>query len=78
MLTRTEAERQQQIKVYGNFPQNTEFCHPRHVNDNVAWAVIKHVGGQKGVVAGYIVESTFYIVFLDRNHKFWISEKKHT
>ncbi len=77
-LTRSEAELQQQIKVYGDFPPKTDFFHPKHVNQNVAWAVIKAVGGQKIVVAGYIVESTFYVVFLDKNHRFWISEKKHT
>ncbi|OAI16739.1 MULTISPECIES: hypothetical protein [Methylomonas] len=77
-LTRAEAENQQQLKVYGDFPPNSDFFCPKHVNQKVAWAVIKAVGGQKGVVAGYIVESTFYIVFLDKNHRFWISEKKHT
>lgn len=77
-LTRAEAEKQQQIKVYGDFPPNTDFICPKYVSQDVAWAVIKTVGGQRGVVAGYIVESTFYIVFLDKNHRFWISEKKHT
>jgi hypothetical protein len=23
-------------------------------------------------------ENTFYIIFLDKNHQFWITEKKHT
>jgi hypothetical protein len=79
-LTRDEATKQQQIKIYGDFPKDkdTDFHHPKHVDDNVAWSVIKAVGGQKGVVAGYIVESTFYVVFLDQNHRFWISKKKHT
>jgi len=62
-LTRDEAVKQKQIKIYGDFPPKTEFIHPQHVNNNVTWAVIKTVGGQKGVVAGYIIESTFYIVF---------------
>ena len=77
-LTRDEAIKQQQIKIYGDFPINTDFYHPKHVDDNVAWSVIKAVGGQKGVIAGYIVENTFYIVFLDQNHRFWVSRKKHT
>lgn len=40
--------------------------------------VITSIGGQKGRVAGYMKENTFYIVFLDKNHQFWITEKKHT
>lgn len=77
-LTRAEAEKQQQIKIYGDFPLITDFSHPKHIDPHVSWGVIKSVGGQKGCIAGYIVESTFYIVFLDKDHKFWISKKKHT
>jgi len=77
-LTRDEAEKQQQITIYGDFPSKTDFFHPKHVDQNVAWAVIKAVGGQQGRVAGYIVENTFYIVFLDKEHRFYISEKKNT
>lgn len=78
-LTRDEATTQQQIKIYGDFPPNdkTDFKHPKHVDNHVAWAVIEGIGG-KPRVAGYIVESTFYVVFLDSKHKFWISELKHT
>ena len=79
-LTRNDACKQEQIKIYGDFPpqSQTDFFHPQHVDPNVTWGVIKAIGGQKGIVAGYIVENTFYIVFLDRNHRFWISNKKHT
>jgi len=76
-LTRDEAEKQQLIKVYGDFPLKTDFFHPSHVNEHVAWGVMKKIGGQKGTIAGYLVENTFYVVFLDKEHKFWISEKKH-
>ena len=79
-LTRKEAEEQKQIKVYGDFPDDkiTDFFHPKHVDDNVAWGVIKAVGGQVGTMAGFIVESTFYVVFFDKNHRFWIAQKKNT
>jgi hypothetical protein len=77
-LTRGEAEKQQQIKIYGDFPPKTDFFHPKHIDEHVAWGVIKAVGGQKGTVAGYIVENTFYVVFFDKHHRFWITEKKHT
>lgn len=63
-LTRDEATKQQQIKIYGDFPPSnkTEFTHPRHVEENVAWGVIENIGGRPRV-AGYIVENTFYVVF---------------
>ena len=63
---------------YGDFPPpaKTDFTHPRHVPDDAKWARI-HVNG-KQVIAGHIFKNTFYIVFLDRDHRFWISEKKHT
>jgi hypothetical protein len=77
-LSRDEAVKQAQIKVYGDFPPKTDFTHPKHVDQHVSWGVIKSIGGQKGTVAGYIIENTFYIVFLDQNHRFWISEKKNT
>ena len=78
-LTRDEAVNQQQIKIYGDFPpkSKTTFSHPQHVEQNVAWAVIEGIGG-KPRVAGFVAESTFYIVFLDSEHEFWISAKKHT
>ncbi|EOX3944469.1 hypothetical protein ACPHXT_002966 [Vibrio alginolyticus] len=78
-LTRDEAIFQKQIKIYGNFPpkDKTDFKHPSHVEDNVAWGVIENIGGLPRV-AGFIQESTFYIVFLDSKHRFWISTLKHT
>ncbi|UVK81332.1 hypothetical protein LOY46_17365 [Pseudomonas sichuanensis] len=79
-LTRAEAVQQAQLKFYNDFPpkNSTEFFHPSHVGEDVCWGVMKHVGGQVGTVAGYLVENVFHVVFLDMNHKFWISKKKHT
>lgn len=78
-LTRDEAVNQQQIKIYGDFPpkDKTDFFHPKHVDDDVPWAVIEGISGLVRV-AGFIQENTFYIVFLDSMHKFWISKLKHT
>ncbi|HDZ9145655.1 hypothetical protein B4939_19160 [Vibrio cholerae] len=74
VLTREEALTQKQLKNYGDFPPNskTDFFHPAHVEKNVAWGVIEGIGGLPRV-AGFIQESTFYVVFLDSNHRFWIS-----
>lgn len=79
-LTRHEAESQKLIKIYGDFPQpeNTQYSYPKHIEENVAWGVISSIGGQKSRIAGYLIENTFYIVFLDKEHQFWLSKKKNT
>jgi hypothetical protein len=78
-LTRNEACNQQQIKIYGDFPPKakTDFILPDYFDKHLTWGVIESLGGLPRV-AGYVSENTFYIVFLDSNHKFWKSEKKHT
>jgi len=78
-LTRDEACTQQQIKIYGNFPakDKTDFVVPGHIDKHAVWGVIEGLGGLPRV-AGYLSGNTFYVVFLDSNHKFWKSEKKHT
>lgn len=68
---RIEASQQQIIKVYGSFPPDSDFKVPAFIEGEVAWAVIEDVGGQKHRVAGYIQDNVFYIVFLDKDHKFW-------
>jgi hypothetical protein len=64
------------LKEYGEFPENTEFRFPIYLFKGVNWASLHIAGKQR--VAGYIEDNVFYIVFLDKDHKFWISEKKHT
>lgn len=78
-LTRDEACNQQQIKIYGDFPSKdkTDFVAPNYIDKHVAWGVIEGLGGVPRV-AGYMSGNTFFIVFLDSNHKFWKSEKKRT
>jgi len=78
-LTRDEACKQQQIKIYGDFPpkSKTDFVCPEHIDKHVAWGVIEGLGGLPRI-AGYLSGNTFYIVFLDSKHKFWKSEKKNT
>ena len=64
------------LKEYGQFPENTEFNFPRYLHPGVSWASLRIAGKER--VAGYLEDNVFYIVFLDKDHRFWISEKKHT
>lgn len=76
-VNRIEAEQQKFIKVYGEFPVNSEFSNP-FADLELSWAVIMKIGGQKGRIAGHIIGHIFYVVFLDAEHKFYPSEKKNT
>lgn len=60
---------------YGEFPpkEKTMFKMPSSISEDVCWARI-HVTGA-AVLAGYIVNNTFYVVFLDGTHKFYLTKK---
>ncbi len=72
---RLEATQQRLLKVYGVFPENSEFRIPQHIQGDVEWGTIQRIGGQKPRLAGYIIGSVFYPVFLDKDHKFYPSNK---
>ncbi|WP_289757119.1 hypothetical protein [Muribaculum intestinale] len=71
-----EAINEGYIKVYGSFPPNSDFTHPSHIASDVNWAVIMKINGQKGRVAGHIINNVFYIVFLDIEHLFYKMKKR--
>lgn len=71
-----EALGKQIIKAYDSFPTNSDFYHPKHIPEGVKWCTIRVKGKER--IAGYIEDSVFYVVFLDKDHRFWISEKRHT
>jgi len=77
-LTMAEAIQRSFIKIYGQFPQKSKFDCPTHLLGITSWATLNRISGQKARVCGYVQENTFYIVFLDKNHDFWPTEKKHT
>lgn len=66
------------FKPYKNFPskENTEYDFPDHVPQDACWASM-HINGKQCLV-GHIFSNVFYVVFLDKHHRFWISKKKHT
>ena len=74
----TEAIAEKQVAVYGAFLAGSDFRPPKHIALAVRWAVIKGVKGQKGRAAGYVIGNVFYVVFLDQNHRFWVTEKNGT
>jgi len=63
---------EQMVKQYTKvgFPPDSRFDEPRHVSP-ANWAVIHIKPRSKEVVVGYVEESVFYIVFLDKEHEFW-------
>lgn len=58
---------------YRRFPETAlcDFTCPENLSKDDDWGVIKYIGGQKRRVAGFLKNNIFYIVFLDRDHKFW-------
>ena len=72
----TEAQQNGILTIYKDFPDRTDFTHPKHISQGVEWAVISIQGKER--IAGYIDDNVFYIVFLDKDHRFWITGKKHT
>ncbi len=77
-LTVGQVISQQIIKPYTkvDFPPNSAFIHPKHVPEGINWASM-HIQGKECVI-GYFEENIFYIVFLDKNHEFWLTQKKNT
>jgi hypothetical protein len=69
---------QQIVKVYTkvSFPPNSSFTHPKHVPPDIDWSSM-HIQG-KPCVIGYFEDNIFHVVFLDKDHQFWKTEKKNT
>lgn len=74
--TVTEATHGDLIHVYDRFPLNSRFKKPSNIGDNVKWATIQRIGGQKARVVGYMIDNIFYVVFLDEEHKFYPTKDK--
>lgn len=77
-LNIVEAQQQKVLKIYDSFPVATDFKSPQHIIEEVNWAVIMDIKGQKGRVVGHIIGNVFYVVFLDQEHRFYITDKKNT
>jgi len=77
-LTLNEAKSKQIIKQYTKvgFPPESNFYHPKHVPADVIWCSL-HIQGKECVI-GYFEDFIFQVVFLDKDHEFWITKKKNT
>jgi hypothetical protein len=66
------------LKIYTkvSFPPNSAFVHPKHIPQDIDWSSM-HIGN-KPCVIGYFEDNIFHIVFLDKDHEFWITKKKNT
>lgn len=73
------------LEVYGSFPRRSEFKHPQHVPSDVDWARFR-LDGKKRLIGFTIPKelcasnqrfdgNTFYVVFLDLEHKFYATKR---
>lgn len=78
------------LEIYGKFPVNSEFTHPKHVPHQALWGRFRLEGRIR--LIGFVLPSeyhhrphprtrqvfdcnTFYVVFLDENHRFYIIDR---
>ena len=79
------------FSIYGKFPAKSDFVHPKSVPHDVSWArfrldnmtrLIGFVISQEKLRAEDFSEefpydlNTFYVVFIDRDHRFYKTEQK--
>nr|WP_319552554.1 hypothetical protein [uncultured Vibrio sp.] len=78
------------LEFYGDFPSKSDFTHPKHVPADAHWARFR-LGNKVRLVGFIISKNaikdldendqqkfchnTFYVVFLDKDHKFYKTEK---
>jgi len=83
-------KRGQVLAVYREFPNNSDFKHPKHVPHQALWARFRLESDSRliGFVVPeeynnkehngtgfYFCTNTFYVVFLDEKHKFYKTKK---
>tara|TARA_R110000796_G_scaffold37722_4_gene95279 strand:- start:173133 stop:173585 length:453 start_codon:yes stop_codon:yes gene_type:complete len=61
--------------LYNDFPSkyDTLYTYPDHVTPDASWVRI-HVTGAS-VIIGHIIQNTFYVVFLDKTHRFFLTKR---
>ena len=77
-------------EIYGGFPTKSDFVRPKHVPHQAQWGRFR-LGWKRRLVGftiptelhktphkktgEFFDKNTFYVVFLDRDHKFFLTEK---
>lgn len=73
------------LEIYEAFPRNTDFEYPQHVPNDVRWArfrmesAMRLVGffvSEEDVKSKNLSTNVFYVVFLDKDHRFYKTETK--
>ena len=74
----TASQQHEILSLYKQFPEkkNTDFSCPVGLEDE-NWGTIRKLNGQKGRAAGFLRDNIFYVVYLDKDHRFWKSSKRH-
>ncbi len=77
------------LSLYGGFPARSEFVHPKHVPHEACWARFRLDWSSR--LCGFVIPkayagkqhngyafcaNTFYVVFLDDHHKFYLSKDR--
>jgi hypothetical protein len=69
----------QRIKKYGSYPEKSKTgfpeC-PKNLSESANWSSLRLSG--KVRVIGIMDRNIFYVVYLDKNHLFYLAPKKHT
>lgn len=78
------------LEIYDYFPSNTDFTKPKHIPEEVKWARFRleqkvrligfvipdnYEGEMHDTTGVFYDTNTFYIVYLDRDHRFWKTEE---
>ncbi len=68
------------LTLYGEYPSKdkNEFPMPADLPSDIKWGTIQNIGGQKARIAGFLKDNIFYLVYLDKNHRFWITKPKNS
>lgn len=82
---RIGSHRNHVLEIYGSFPRRSNFQHPQHVPYDVDWARFR-LDGRKRLI-GFTIpkqlckagskfdDNTFYVVFLDPEHNFYLGKR---
>lgn len=75
-LTPAEAKKEESLKIYGDFPDCSEFKCPSHLSHIDSWGTIRKMGtgGKRRIAGFYDKDYVFRLVFLDKEHQFWPSD----